>query len=340
MLSRAFRPRPKFDRKSPKSVGYEGSSSQSGYSQLPVEEGTTGGCEFPMQVTFCDGSGFRALGLKEVLRSSVQVLGESRFGISEKVVLVEGVVFCAKRFRRVCVGKVEFGRRVECLARVTGQSSYLVPLRAYMYSKRTKVVLCDYYAMGSLADLLAGTREHGHTPLDWHTRFVIILNVARAIAFIHNQSPTHNEDLQMNVHGNIKSSNVFINTDFTARLSDYGFAHLAEPAEFSSPRKLPDKGSLDSPPELSQKSDIYNFGSMVLDILAGPNAPIQIHCILERKEEIRKGVFEFFEFHVEGRSRREAFLVMEIALACTESPEGRPSADQMVVALREIVSIR
>ncbi|XP_058095986.1 probable inactive receptor kinase At5g58300 [Magnolia sinica] len=348
MLSRAFHDRRKMGpTKSPRgaedggSVGSNNSRSRS-YQQDDDEEPFGYMTDLPL--TFCGGPRFRPLGLREVLQSSVQVLGESGLGISEKIVLSDGV-FAAKRFRRVSVSKSEFRRRVERLAHVSARCEYLVPLRAYVYAKRVKVVLCRYYAMGSLADLLTGARDLGHTPLDWHKRLVIILHVARAISFIHSQSPPQEKHLQMNAHGNIKASNVFVQIDFSACLSDYGFVQLAERPESVVVRpKMPEitdfAGKSSQRCELTQKSDIYHFGIMVLDLLGGPTAPFQINCILERKEEIKAGKISFFEFIVEGTAKKRALKVLDMALSCTNrSPDARPTIDQILGVLREVWTV-
>lgn len=94
--------------------------------------------------------------LRQVLRASVGVMGESPLGMTEKVVLLGGKICAVKRFRRVVVRKSEFGRRIERVAQVENQCEYLVPVTAYLYAKRIKFVVCDYYPMGSLADLLSG----------------------------------------------------------------------------------------------------------------------------------------------------------------------------------------
>lgn len=184
-----------------------------------------------------------------------------------------------------------------------------------------------------------GSRQYGHTALDWNQRLWIVQNIAKAIAFIHSQSPASEKRLHMNVHGNIKSSNVMINTDFSARLSEYGFAQLAGRVQ------IPDTGQCNLrayqfpenaySKELSQKGDIYNFGLIVLDILGGPDAaPDYEKCILQKKEEIQDGSFEFFEFAVEGKEREQAVQLLEIGLACTNrSDEGRPSIEQVLLSL-------
>ncbi|MBA0652075.1 hypothetical protein Goklo_019359 [Gossypium klotzschianum] len=170
----------------------------------------------------------------------------------------------------------EFGRRVERLAHVCNNSDYLVPITAYLYPKRIKLVLCDYYPMGSLADLLSSQffanlqgGRRGQTALSWNQRLRIIICIARAIDFIHAQlSPNDQNNIRMNVRGNIKSSNIIVNTDFTARLSDYGFLQLTD--------------------HCTEGSDH------------------QGHVM------IRQGKIMFFEFDARGIDRKQALMVLDI----------------------------
>lgn len=103
-----------------------------------------------------DGDGGSHLTLREVLRASVGVMGESSMGMTEKMVLMSGKVCAIKRFRRLIVRRGEFGRRIERLAQVSRGCEYLVHVKSYLYTKRIKFVVSDYYPMGSLADLLSG----------------------------------------------------------------------------------------------------------------------------------------------------------------------------------------
>lgn len=75
----------------------------------------------------------------------------------------------------------------------------------------------------------------------------------------------------------------------------------------------------------------------MLDILGGPTAPFQISIIRGRLNDIKEGRVSFFEFHVEGRDKMQALLVLEIALACTNrSPEARPPINQVLENLRRV----
>lgn len=187
-------------------------------------------------------------------------------------------------------------------------------------------------------------RDLGRTPLNWHMRARIILHVARAMAYIHSQPlATDDRRFRTNVHGNIKPSNVFVGTDFSAHLSDYGFAQLARAVEIPNARpKKPslttlEAGSVKKKP--SQKGDVFDFGVMAIEVMGGARAPHQIHCILERIEEIRAGTCHFFEYFVEGQAKVQALRVLEVALACTDcSPEARPYADDILAALTDAFS--
>lgn len=186
-----------------------------------------------------------------------------------------------------------------------------------------------------------GARELGHTALDWKQRLKIVLHIARAMAFIHGQSPSQEKQLILNIHGNIKSSNVMINNDFSACISDYGFTQLAERVEVS------DTWQGKPPPfspasfyceTLSQKTDMYNYGIIILDLLGGPKAPELKSCVIEKKEDIRNGSCDFFEFSIEGKEKRQALKVLDIALACTNnSPDARPSMEQILLYLGDII---
>ncbi|XP_019070738.1 probable inactive receptor kinase At5g58300 [Solanum lycopersicum] len=275
------------------------------------------------------------LTLKEVLRASGGVMGESHLGMTEKIVLLKGKICALKRFRKVILKKNEFGRKIEKFARVSRDCKQLVPITAYLYSKRIKFVVCDYYPMGSLADLLAGARNLGQTALEWKQRLKIIVCIAHGIAFIHSQDPPKDQkDIQLNVHGNVKASNVMINIDFTACLSDYGFMQLAERTEFSdtwqkNPPPLDDQYAYCE--MLSQKNDVYNFGIILLDILGRK-------LWMMKLEEMGNGEFEFF---VQGKERKQVLNVLNIALKCINNDlEARPTMEQIVIYLGDVLRVK
>ena len=58
--------------------------------------------------------------------------------------------------------------------------------------------------------------------LDWSTRKKICLGIARGLAYLHEESTIKI------VHRDIKASNVLLDKDFNAKISDFGLAKLNE----------------------------------------------------------------------------------------------------------------
>ena len=59
--------------------------------------------------------------------------------------------------------------------------------------------------------------------LDWCSRYKIALGTARGIAYLHHDCIPHI------IHRDIKSSNILLDHNIEARLSDFGLATFMEP---------------------------------------------------------------------------------------------------------------
>ena len=64
--------------------------------------------------------------------------------------------------------------------------------------------------------------EEGPLKLDWSTRLKICIGIARRLAFLHEESP-----LKV-VHRDIKATNILLDQDLNAKISDFGLAKLDE----------------------------------------------------------------------------------------------------------------
>lgn len=148
--------------------------------------------------------------------------------------------------------------------------------------------------------------------------------------------------MQMNVHGNIKASNVMINTDFSACLSDYGIAQIAERVEVLNAWQWSPVSPTDGyyTNVLCQKCDVFNFGVIILDILGGPDGTtlFMTNFVNDIKRRVKAGEIEFFEFSMkEEREKKQAWQVLDIALACTnKQPEARPAIEQILLYLGDV----
>jgi serine/threonine protein kinase len=70
--------------------------------------------------------------------------------------------------------------------------------------------------------LLGAGSETSFLTLDWPTRYKICVGIARGLAFLHEGSAIRI------VHRDIKGTNVLLDKDLNAKISDFGLAKLNE----------------------------------------------------------------------------------------------------------------
>ncbi|KAK1320899.1 putative inactive receptor kinase [Acorus calamus] len=201
------------------------------------------------RMVFFDGCNF-AFDLEDLLRASAEVLGKGTFGTAYKAALEDAVTVVVKRLKDVGVGRREFEQQMEVVGRVRHEN--VVELRAYYYSKDEKLMVYDYYGLGSVSSMLHGKRGENKTPVDWETRVRVAVGVARGIARIHAEN---NGKL---VHGNIKSSNIFLNPTGYGCVSDLGLTPIinqtvARPTGYRAPEVFDSRKAI-------QASDVYSYG--------------------------------------------------------------------------------
>ncbi|KAF9597058.1 hypothetical protein IFM89_015249 [Coptis chinensis] len=201
--------------------------------------------------------------LEDLLRASAEMLGKGNIGTVYRAVLEDGCIVAVKRLKDAnpC-GRKEFEQYMDVIGKLRHHN--IVRLRAYYYAKEEKLLVFDYLSNGSLHSLLHGNRGPGRIPLDWTTRISLVLGAARGLARIHEEY-----SVSKIPHGNVKSSNVLLDKNGVACISDFGLALLLSPIHatarlggYRAPEQVESK-------KLSQKADVYSFGVLLLEMLTG-----------------------------------------------------------------------
>ncbi|KAF7836623.1 putative LRR receptor-like serine/threonine-protein kinase [Senna tora] len=147
-------------------------------------------------------------------------IGEGGFGPVYKGVLSDGAVVAVKQLSaKSKQGNREFVNEIGMISAL--QHPHLVKLYGCCIEGNQLLLIYEYMENNSLAGALFGRPEQC-LHLDWHTRMKICVGIARGLAYLHEESR-----LKI-VHRDIKATNVLLDKDLNAKISDFGLAKLDE----------------------------------------------------------------------------------------------------------------
>ncbi|CAL9151053.1 probable serine/threonine-protein kinase PBL23 [Musa acuminata AAA Group] len=229
-------------------------------------------------------------------------------------------------------GEEEFKMEVELLTRL--RSAYLLGLIGYCSEGGHRLLVYEYMASGSLQEHLyptGGGSYGGVSNLEWETRMKIALEAAKGLEYLHEEV---NPPV---IHRDFKSSNILLDKNFRAKVSDFGLAKFGseKAGGHVSTRVLGTQGYV--APEyaltghLTTKSDVYSYGVVLLELLTGripvdmnrpPGEGVLVSWALPRLTD-REKVAQIMDPAMEGQySLKEAVQVAAIAAMCVQ-----PEAD-------------
>ncbi|KAJ1395763.1 Serine-threonine/tyrosine-protein kinase, catalytic domain [Sesbania bispinosa] len=284
------------------------------------------------KIVFFEGCNL-AFDLEDLLRASAEILGKGTFGTTYKAALEDATTVAVKRLKEVTVGKRDFEQQMELVGKIKHEN--VDGLRAYYYSKEEKLIVFDYYPQSSVSAMLHGKRGEGRTSLDWDSRLRIAIGAARGIAHIHAQNGGKL------VHGNIKASNIFLNSHGYGCVSDIGLATLMSPIPSPGTRAAGYRApEVTDTRKATHASDVYSFGVLLLELLTG-KSPIYategeqvVHLVRWVNSVVREEwTAEVFDVELLRYPNIEEEMVemLQIGMACaTRMPDQRPKMPQVV----------
>ncbi|XP_012966470.1 interleukin-1 receptor-associated kinase 4 [Mesocricetus auratus] len=212
-------------------------------------------------------------------------MGEGGFGVVYKGRLNDTAVAVKKLGAMVEISteelKQQFDQEIKVMAKC--QHENLVELLGFSSDSDDLCLVYAYMPNGSLLDRLSCL--DGTPPLSWHMRCKIAQGAANGISFLHENH---------HIHRDVKSANILLDKDFTAKISDFGLARAS--AKFTQTvmtSRIVGTTAYMAPEalrgEITPKSDIYSFGVVLLELITGLAAVDENRepqLLLDIKEEI------------------------------------------------------
>ncbi|PIN15354.1 Serine/threonine protein kinase [Handroanthus impetiginosus] len=198
--------------------------------------------------------------------SKENVLGEGGYGVVYKGRLINGTPVAVKKLlNNLGQAEKEFRVEVEAIGHVRHKN--LVRLLGYCIEGTHRMLVYEYVNNGNLEQWLHGAmRQHGY--LTWEARMKVLLGTAKALAYLH-------EAIEPKVvHRDIKSSNILIDEEFSAKVSDFGLAKLLGAGKSHITTRVMGTFGYVAPEYantglLNEKSDVYSFGVLLLEAITG-----------------------------------------------------------------------
>ncbi|KAJ9537979.1 hypothetical protein OSB04_030712 [Centaurea solstitialis] len=268
------------------------------------------------------------------------LIGTGGFGKVYKGVISHSKGRCMVAFKRLDSnhgqGNIEFWREIMMLSRYTHEN--LVTLLGFCDEDGEKILVYEHACRGSL------DRHLSATTLTWLQRLRICLGAARGINYLHDPKETQ----QRVLHRDIKSSNILLDENWNAKVSDMGLSKIG-PANQQHTILITNAvgtlGYLDplymEIGLLTKESDVYSFGVLLFEVLCGrlcykysndcPQILVRTWKQSYKQKKLDEIIFQDLKLPVDSSSLR---TFSNIAYQCLErSREKRPPMVHVVEKL-------
>ncbi|EOA12859.1 hypothetical protein CARUB_v10025827mg [Capsella rubella] len=274
--------------------------------------------------------------------SEANYVGGGGYGKVYRGILPNGQLIAIKRAQQGSLqGGLEFKTEIELLSRVHHKN--VVRLLGFCFDRNEQMLVYEYISNGSLKDSLSG---RSGIRLDWTRRLKIALGSGKGLAYLHELA-----DPPI-IHRDIKSNNILLDENLTAKIADFGLSKLVGDPEKThvTTQVKGTMGYLDpeyyTTNQLTEKSDVYGFGVVMFELLTG-RSPIERGKYVVREVKMKmntsRTLYDLQELLdttiIASSGNLKGFeKYVDLALRCVEE-EGfnRPSMSEVVKEIENIM---
>ncbi|EEF47574.1 protein with unknown function [Ricinus communis] len=282
--------------------------------------------------------------LEEATKNFFKKIGKGSFGSVYYGQMKDGKEVAVKIMADSCSHLTQqFVTEVALLSRIHHRN--LVPLIGFCEEEHQRILVYEYMHNGTLRDHIHGIDNR--KSLDWLTRLQIAEDAAKGLEYLHTGcSPSI-------IHRDVKTSNILLDINMRAKVSDFGLSRQAEDdlTHISSVARGT-VGYLDpeyyANQQLTEKSDVYSFGVVLLELISGKK-PVstedfgaEMNIVHWARALIRKGdVVSIVDPVLIGNVKIESiWRVAEVAIQCVQQRAvSRPRMQEVILSIQEAIKI-
>uniref|UniRef100_A0A2C9U2F8 Protein kinase domain-containing protein n=1 Tax=Manihot esculenta TaxID=3983 RepID=A0A2C9U2F8_MANES len=284
---------------------------------------------------------FTAEELKKATRNYDEstIIGKGGFGTVYKGTLTDDREVAIKKSMVVDQTQIEqFINEVIVLSQINHRN--VVKLLGCCLETEVPLLVYEYISNGTLFEYVHN-QSNASSAICWETRLKIAAETAGALSYLHSAASVPV------IHRDVKTTNILLDANYTAKVSDFGASRLVPLDEIQMSTMVQGTlGYLDPEylhtSQLTEKSDVYSFGVVLVELLTGRKAlcfdgPEEERSLAMHFLSSMKGdqVVEIVEKDILNQgNRKQLEEVAKLAKRCLNlKGEERPSMKEIAMEL-------
>ncbi|KAL7170046.1 hypothetical protein ACSBR2_034988 [Camellia fascicularis] len=272
-------------------------------------------------------------------------VGSGGFGVVYYGKLIDGREIAVKVLAsNSYFGKREFSNEVTLLSRIYHRN--LLQFLGFCQEEGKSILVFEFMHNGTLKEHLYGPRTYEQS-ISWIKRIEIAEDATKGIEYLHTGC------VPPVIHRNLKTSNILLDKNMHAKVSDFGLSKLAVDGTshvlsvVHGTIRYRDPKYYDSQ-QLTDKSDVYSFGVILLELISGQEAMsnesfgVNCHNIVQwAKLHIENGNIQgIIDLSLGEYDIQSVRKIAVIALMCVQ-PHGsmKPSMSEVIKEIQDAISI-
>ncbi|KAG5035404.1 hypothetical protein JHK87_010314 [Glycine soja] len=274
-----------------------------------------------------------------------RVIGRGGYGTVYRGMFPDGREVAVKKLQKEGTeGEKEFRAEMKVLSGhgFNWPHPNLVTLYGWCLYGSQKILVYEYIGGGSLEELVTNTKR-----LTWKRRLEVAIDVARALVYLHH------ECYPSIVHRDVKASNVLLDKDGKAKVTDFGLARIVNVGDSHVSTIVAGTVGYVAPEygqtwQATTKGDVYSFGVLVMELATARRAVDGgEECLVEWTRRVmmmdsgRQGWSQSVPVLLKGcgvvEGGKEMGELLQVGVKCThDAPQTRPNMKEVLAMLIRI----